>query len=74
MIRFFVPFVKSTSLGPNQVIRGRSGLMAPMNMGSQPEWWLETSWNGAAGHFSSPSPRTLNSVWTMRRTRTHCTR
>ena len=35
--RFRKPFEKSTSLGPNQVTRGRSGLMAMTSSGSQPE-------------------------------------
>ncbi len=67
--RFRTPFEKSTSLGPNQVTRGRSGLMAMTSSGSQPEWWLVASWNGAGGHRSSPSARTRNRAWTTIQTR-----
>jgi hypothetical protein len=43
MTRFLNPRPKSASRGPNQVIRGSSGVTAMTSRGSQPLWWLATS-------------------------------
>src|SRR5207237_10892108 len=50
--RFLNPRLKSASLGPNQVIRGRAGTTDVTIMGYQPEWWVNARRKGAAGHWS----------------------
>jgi hypothetical protein len=57
MNRFLNPRLKSVSRGPNQVIRGSSGVAAMTSIGSNPLWWFTTSWNGGVGHRDRPSTR-----------------
>ena len=72
--RFLKPRLKSASRGPNQVMRGSSGVTATTNIGSKPLWWFATSWNGGAGMCSSPLARTSKRMPTIRRFSRHMNR
>jgi hypothetical protein len=74
MTRFLKPWLKSASFGPNQVMRGSIGTTDKTSIGSNPLWWLTTSWKGGAGHPPRPVARTSNRVRITDRLNPHMNR